>query len=325
MSTFSPDQQNQRHLQALSAGLRDAGMAVLRQTADHRFDLAEGLPEIWPNREMLGLLEADVLPVALASQFAENFDLCRASAQSRQFDFELLDGSRRLQFQAHMHLDGDGILTTICDVTEQRSRETAVASLLREVSHRSKNLLAIVQSVAMQTAVHSGDIQEFLDKFRGRLHALSGTQDLVTDSNWRGTYLHALVAAQMVRIGQVPASRFRITGDNVLLGPNASLHLGLAIHELAANAVQHGAFAPGRAGTARVHARLADGSGQLPDLIVEWHEDGIDPHADLRPPRFGMLVLKRIVPLSVGGEAEYAIADGNCTYSLHVPADQYEA
>lgn len=319
------DQSTQTRLHALSVALAGEGIAVLHQRDGHVFDLAENLPLAWPSQEMLGLKEADILPEDIASRLSEAHDLCRNSGQPGAIDFELSDGFRRYHFAARLMPDASGVTTAITDVTEDRDHDATVSSLLREVSHRSKNLLAIIQSVAMQTAHNSDDIDSFLLKFRGRLHALSGTQDLVTESNWRGAYLQALIASQLGRVSSGALAGTRVTGPDPLLGPNASLHIGLAIHELAANAVFHGTLAEGHAGTVQVLARLTEHNGDSPSLVIEWAEPRASPQGPMRAPRFGTLVLDRIVPLSVGGSAEFLIDDDGVHYRLTIPPDQFEA
>jgi two-component sensor histidine kinase len=325
MPSGPPDQLTQTRLRALSAALHGRGITVLHQDADHRFDLAENLPDVWPQGEMLGRREADIFRPDIAEPFAQAHDLCRSTGEAQVLEFALSNNSRRRHFELRLLPDGDGVTSVITDVSGERSREATMVSLLREVSHRSKNLLAIVQSVAMQTARHSEGIDDFLHKFRGRLHALSSTQDLVTESNWRGTFLHSLVASQLTRIGHAALANLRVTGANPLLGPNASLHVGLAIHELAANAVLHGALAEGKAGNVWVDAHLVERPAASPDLVIEWQETGIDANRARHEPRFGTLVLERIVPLSVGGSAQFSVGADSVNYRLTIPADQFEA
>lgn len=324
MPPHTTDAASPIRLTALSAGLRASGICVLHQDAEHRFDMAENVPPSWAVTDLIGLVETDVFPADVAAVFAEAHDLTGRSGEHQSTSFELGEGLRRRCFEAQMQRDDTGILIIISDVTENRSHEAAVSALLREVSHRSKNLLAIVQSVAMQTAHHTGNVQDFLDKFRGRLHALSSTQDLVTESNWRGTYLHTLITSQLTRVGSSRLGRVRVTGENPLLGPNASLHIGLAIHELGANAALHGALADNKPGQIWVDARIADHPGQEADLVIEWQEAGIDPPDVSAKPRFGTLVLERIVPLSVGGTAQFYIEHDSVRYRLVVPANQFE-
>jgi len=314
---------------ALSLALRHQGICVLHQDAGGRFDLAENLPPVWPAPTLLGRTVDEALPSELAAQFLDAIHTLSETGDQPVFDFELRQGTRRWLFEARLSRDsiqdGRGLTAVITDVTEARNRETAMATLLREVSHRSKNLLAIVQSVAMQTAHHSDGVKDFLDKFRGRLHALSSTQDLVTESNWRGTYFQSLVSAQLSRVGPSVLREMRITGDNPLLTPNASLHIGLALHELAANAVIHGTVAADSAGHIWIDARIDhEQAGEPARLVIEWQEVGMDKSMERKPGRFGTLVLERIVPLSVGGTARYTLEPGRVDYRLTVPADQFE-
>lgn len=324
MLPLEPDGHSLMRLRALSAGMRGQGISLLHQSADHSFDLAENLPDIWPRLDLIGLREAEVFPADIAVQYSDAAEQVRISGAERAFEFTLGEGLRRRVFEARLQADEDGMLAIVVDVTEARARDAAMSALLREVSHRSKNLLAIVQSVAMQTAHHSTTIKVFLDKFRGRLHALSTTQDLVTESNWRGTYLQSLIAAQLTRVGSSRLAQVRITGENPLLGPNASLHIGLAIHELGANAVLHGALADDTPGHIWVDAQVVDLPGKKADLVIEWQEAGIQLGESEQQPRFGTLVMERIVPLSVGGTAQFYIEPDSVRYRLVVPADQFE-
>lgn len=322
MSSATTERHLHMQLRTLSAGLGGRGISVLHQDRNHTYDLAENLPDEWIGHGVIGQREADFLALPLAHRLIEAFDACLKSGQSQRLGFELADPIRRRQFQAQLLPDIDGVITIVTDVTEERSREAAINELLREVSHRSKNLLAIVQSVAMQTARHSTTIQQFLDRFRGRLHALSSTQDLVTESNWRGTHLQSLVTSQLARIGPTALGNTRMTGENPVLGPNAALHIGLAIHELAANAALHGALAHDGAGHIWVDAKLSSDQKQL---IIEWQETGTGPSKGRQPARFGTMVLEHVVPLSVGGEALFSVDADHVSYRLSIPADQFSA
>jgi two-component sensor histidine kinase len=316
-------------LRALSAGLQDKNISILHQTLDLAYDLAENLHPSWPAQSILGKSDIDLLPEALADQLSTAKTLVLSSGETNTIEVELRDGASRKLFEVRVSPDRDargiifGLFTILTDVTELRGRELALTNLLREVSHRSKNLLAIVQSVAMQTAHHSDSIDSFLQKFRGRLHALSSTQDLVTESNWRGTLFQSLVTAQLARVGQTSLEAIRITGDNPMLGPNSALHIGLAIHELATNAVLHGALSGGDDHGAIWISAAVEASADPAQLIVEWRESGL-PRSAASAPRFGTMVLERIVPLSVGGTATYDVKPDTVSYRLTVPADQFE-
>lgn len=215
------------------------------------------------------------------------------------------------------------LITIVLDRTEDRRRERLLRALLREVSHRSKNLLAIIQSIASQTARYSGTLEMFLGKFRGRLHALSQSQDLVTDSSWRGAYFRDLLAQQVERY--VPDNRdlVRAVGDDILLTPNASLHIGLALHELIVNAVSHGDFVARRR-PIEVRCTRVDGE-KGPEIRIQWKEpldktDGESLEAS-RAARFGSTVLERVVPSSVNGTAAHTLEAGEVRYELRFPLE----
>jgi two-component sensor histidine kinase len=311
-------------LRSMARGLKDRNVAVLHQSPDSLYDLAENLPPAWPAGTLIGRSDAEALPSELAAILTvAKTEAARHGAATVEVELGG-NGSRRiLEIEVASDVDGDGrnagFILIVADITEIRERELALTSLMREVSHRSKNLLAIVQAVAMQTANHTDSTTDFLEKFRGRLRALAGTQDLVTESNWRGTNFRELANTQLSRLGQPMLDAITVDGLNPLLGPNAALHVGLAIHELATNALLHGAFADGRQGHVRLTAQKPDGGDML---AIEWRETRPDGDAGSAPPHFGTLVLERIVPLAVHGVADYDVGTTEVIYRLEAPVDQ---
>jgi two-component sensor histidine kinase len=326
------DQTAAMRLRALAVGLRQRNFSILRQNLDLTYNLAENLPGAWPAQSPIGKTDAETLSEEINSTLHAAKTKVLTTGSPETVEVEIRANDLRHIFEARITADVDdktgkiiGLVTVLSDVSDLRERDLAVTNLLREVSHRSKNLLAIVQSVAMQTAHHSDGINDFLLKFRGRLHAISSAQDLVTESNWRGTQFRSLVNALFARLGQTSISALTIKGDNPTLGPNAVLHIGLAIHELATNALLHGALCDGNAGKILVSAHVNRNSDRPEALIIDWRESGLAKREVASPPRFGSLVLKRIVPLSVGGTASFEIDDEEVRYHLEVPASQFES
>ena len=123
------------------------------------------------------------------------------------------------------------VLTTLIDMTKERQRERLLKTLLREVSHRSKNILAIVLGLASQTQRQTEALPDFLKIFRGKIYSLSASQDLITESNWRGAHLFELARLQAEKYG-FASNCFAFSGDDIMLDPNEALHIGLAFHEL---------------------------------------------------------------------------------------------
>lgn len=216
-----------------------------------------------------------------------------------------------------------GVLSVISEITESRHREKVLKSLLRELSHRSKNLLAIIQGIATQTARHTLSVDNFLIKFRGRLQSLSNSQDLITDSSWRGAYLFELAEKQFAPYWPDAGVPMPIYGINAHLTPNAAVHLGLALHELIVNSASHGAISAGET-SITLNCREAELDGKRA-IEVAWSERFYtsEDH-EFEDNSFSRTVLERVVPTSMNGRADFTIGDGNIGYRLTIPETEYE-
>ena len=216
-----------------------------------------------------------------------------------------------------------GVLSVISEITESRHREKVLKSLLRELSHRSKNLLAIIQGIATQTARHTLSVDNFLIKFRGRLQSLSNSQDLITDSSWRGAYLFELAEKQFAPYWPDAGVPMPIYGINAHLTPNAAVHLGLALHELIVNSASHGAISAG-ATSITLNCREAELDGKKA-IEVAWSERVHAPgNHEFEDNSFSRTVLERVVPTSMNGRADFAMGDGSIGYRLTIPETEYE-
>lgn len=308
-------------IRALRRALAQRHVSVQHQSADFDYTLSENLPHNWQ------------APEDMAPEAAERIRMIGSAAlqgsSTATTQIERYDGGVRSIHEVTCLPDRaedgtiEGIVTIIADVTEAREREMALVSLMREVSHRSKNLLAIVLSIAAQTANHAGGIEDFLMKFRGRVEALASTQDLVVESDWSGTTFHSLVLAQLARDGVGASGGVRLRGDNPTLGPNAAMHVGLAIHELITNARLYGALSSGEPGDIRVVARLEHVNGSDLQLVIDWLESLPPEHPEPAPAHFGTAVLRQVVPRALDGQAEFDIGKDRVRYRLVVPGDQF--
>ena len=178
---------------------------------------------------------------------------------------------------------------TTTDIDEQKLREGNIRDLMAEVNHRSRNLLAVAQAIARCGVANAITVQEFQERYSERLLGLAASQDLLTDRNWRGVPLESLARAQTARCRE---KRLTIGGPEVLLSPNATQTLGLALRELCDNALKHGAFL-----TAGGEVSLTwqiDAGGDEPKLEMIWQERGgpsVDPGATSG---FGRVIIERL-------------------------------
>lgn len=304
---------------AVIRALGHAGIIVFHQGDDLRVSWARNVPPGWSGGDIIGRTDHEFLPAA-AEKLVERKRLVLASGVSETMEFR--DGSGDAARWYDVWIDADpgadgeigGVVTTMVEVTERKRREQTLRTLLREVSHRSKNLLAIIQSIATQTGRHAATVEAFLNRFRGRLQSLASSQDLVTSSNWRGAMLSELVEGQLARYRADGDEGVVFNGDDVHLDPNAAMHIGLALHELVVNSMSHGALSrPG--GRAEVVSRVDDGGG----LVLQWLED-TEADGLGGPKRFGSAALERVVPRSLDGSAALSVENGRLVYRLEIPA-----
>jgi PAS domain S-box-containing protein len=209
------------------------------------------------------------------------------------------------------------ILGTARDITPRKLREQHVRVLMRELVHRSKNLLAVVQSIARQTALGAPSVEDFQHKFSARLQALSMAHDLLVSQDWRGASMHDLVRLQMaycldIAQGDI-GDHARIDGPVIMLKPEAAQNIGLALHELATNALAYGALSCPN-GRVEVTWRVEDGK-----LQVVWRENGGPCVAAPTCEGFGHKVVKRLVALALDGEATVAFPEEGFVWTLSIP------
>lgn len=208
----------------------------------------------------------------------------------------------------------------VAEVEERRLAEDRQRLLLNELNHRVKNTLASVQSIARQSLQNTDSIEAFRAAFEARLMALSKTHNLLTAQNWHGASLLDILAAELRPHGggrQGGGARFTVTGDqDVKLKPKAAVALGMAVHELATNALKYGALSVPD-GHVALHLHL---QGREPDrrLIIEWIESGGPEVAPPARKGFGSRLLERGLAGELAGRVrlDYHPAGLSCRMEL---------
>lgn len=189
------------------------------------------------------------------------------------------------------------------ELAAERARtEARRALLIGELNHRVKNTLAVVQSLAAQTSRGAPDLPSFATAFQARLLALARAHDLLTRRDWEGASMDAVVRAAVESCGPGRVE-FRGGGaPGVLLSPAQALTLALALHELATNALRHGALStPG----GRVAVSCGPDPAERGAQRLEWAERN-GPPIPAPPGRkgFGLRLLERGLAGQAGMEAE---------------------
>jgi len=175
---------------------------------------------------------------------------------------------------------------------EDDRRETLVS----ELDHRIKNVLAAVQSLALQSARRAVSLDGFLKTFTGRLKAMASAHQLLTATRWRGADMRNIAAAEL---GGLAPGQTRWEGPDLLLTPKAAGALSLALHELATNAIKFGALSV-EAGRVDIRWRERAGGG----LQLEW----IESNGPLVPTPtrtgFGSTLLEKVTGRELGGSVK---------------------
>jgi PAS domain S-box-containing protein len=228
-----------------------------------------------------------------AAQVVANDRKVIESGQSMQFEEQFTTplGVRTLLSTKSPLLDELGkIIGTIgvsTDITDRQNRAKHVEFIMRELSHRSKNLLAIIQSVARQSIMQSSSLEEFEEHFTGRLGSLASLHDLLIQEDWRGASFRAIAETQ---IGPFAGERVSLNGPELLLRPDIAQVISMVFHELSTNASKYGSLS-NQTGTVAVTWGPVAGKDAL---FIRWQETG--GPAVQKPTRkgFGSIVLERI-------------------------------
>jgi two-component sensor histidine kinase len=190
---------------------------------------------------------------------------------------------------------------------------------MRELTHRSKNLLAVIQAMARQSKVGSSTVDEFEARFSARLQALAASHDLLVKRDWHGVAVDDLVKSQLGHYLDEHTSQIVVDGPPIVVSPEAAQNIGLAIHELSTNAAKYGALSipNGRILVRWELAALSDGG--MP-LRVTWTESGGPPVEAPARTGFGRAVIEQIAPRALQGEARLEFTPQGVHWTLEIPS-----
>jgi PAS domain S-box-containing protein len=196
-------------------------------------------------------------------------------------------------------VDGAGNVVRISgvtvDVTERKEAEERQVLLAREVDHRARNALAIIQSIIRLTRAKTVD--DYVATVEGRIKALALAHTLLSDSRWHGADLGTLVAEEFApyRTG----NKIELKGPNVSLSPATAQGIALALHELATNAAKHGALSSLKGRVSLTWQLQSD------ILTLHWGENGGPPIKTPSARSFGLKVIKASIEQQLGGKATF--------------------
>lgn len=194
--------------------------------------------------------------------------------------------------------------------------ETAIARqelLAREVDHRARNALAVIQSIVALTPADDG--QRFAQAIKGRIRAMATAHNLLSESRWRGADLLNLMQDELAPYDQ--GGRISVQGAAVSIAPTVAQNLALALHELATNAAKYGALSHPK-GRLSVSWRLDDA-----EMHIAWEEECVTPIAKPTRKGFGSKVIEASVKSQLGGQIERTWRESGLACRLRLPTSHF--
>jgi len=209
--------------------------------------------------------------------------------------------------------ESGGVLMSFVDVTPLAEANVRHKAMIGELNHRVRNMLAVVSAMASQT-LQSANTYGSLDNFLDRLHSMAHTYKLLTETDWSYMSLGELLRAELSVIGG--SNRYTLNGPAVQLVPREALALGMVMHELATNALKHGALSNGK-GIVEVTWSLAE--QPVKAIKIRWEEKGGPFVASPKHRGFGSTLIERQLAYELDGESQLEFLPDGLVALLKVP------
>jgi len=247
-------------------------------------------------------------------------DICSESfAPSQRETVQITKSGKRIDVAISVATFGDadvpeGIAIIARDMSDRNKAQDHIKFLLKESSHRSKNLLSVIQVIASQTARAADTVDQFQSRFGQRLRSMALSHDLLVNEDWKRASLLDLVHLQL-RPFAAPGLQLKVEGFAVYISPEAAQHIGLALHELATNASKYGAWSV-PSGEISVNWKILRGG----DLQLSWRERN-GPRVE--PPShkgFGSLLTEDVIAQALDAKVAMSFAPDGLAWTIEVPA-----
>jgi len=212
--------------------------------------------------------------------------------------------------------DNVGSIVTLTDMTERKRAEEQLTTMVAELNHRVKNILAIVQSVAAQTVRSSGSLENFADAFTGRLKALAIAHDILTHTRWIGIGLSELLTAVLAPYRSADGTRVSLAGPAILLPARTVVPLSMVLHEMATNAVKYGALST-RRGNIDISWRVSGFIDKSIELI--WQERGGPELKAGAAAGFGTRLIDRVISHDLDGTTKVDFDPAGVRWTIAFP------
>ena len=305
------------------SALTNSPITVFEQDDQLRYTWTYNLPRVLEAVSIVGGTEADFMDPASASavQAVKRAALTTGERQRAELQIEINGQSSwfDLQVQPMVLRDGrPGLVASSIDISLLKQHQGHMQLVMRELNHRSKNLLTIVQSIARQSAVGLDVPKAFLNRLGDRLLALASSHDVLVEQNWLGADLRSVIVGQLHPHLQADAPRVRLDGEPFELSPNIAHYVGMAMHELGANAAKYGALS-NETGSVDISWSVRPDEEGVSRLHIVWREMGGPAPTETGRMGFGRIILETLTPRALRGEARLEFHPEGVTWTLTAP------
>jgi PAS domain S-box-containing protein len=314
-------------LQRYEIALRGSHVTLFTQDRDLRFTSISNPLFGREVEEIVGRTNADILPAESREQFGALMRAALASGRGQGGEVSVKEADKTRWYDLHVEPLPEekgsivGVTCALFDITDRKTSEGHLRLLMRELTHRSKNLLAVIQSMARQTARHAGTIDDFLETFGDRLQALATSHDLLVQEGWYGASLQDLTRRQLAKYLDGAVDRVMLSGPAVHLKPAAAQSFGLALHELAMNAERFGALSVPQGRVEIIWRRLSSTEASDKEGVeIVWAEHG-GPDVTAPSSRgFGSLVVEKNLSRALDAEVALTFEPTGVRCRMLIPA-----
>ena len=212
-----------------------------------------------------------------------------------------------------------GLTGMVMDITERRSREIKFEAMAHELVHRSQNLVTVIAAMTRSMSGTSHSLAEFEHRLTSRLQAISSSIEVIIKEDWQGASVKALMKAQAAMLDPAILDHISLPDLDTIAPPQCAEVLGNAIHELAQNALQHGALSLAHGKVTVDWWVETDLFGKSSFLFIWQEDDGTFEIPVLNEKRFGLKMLESTIPQLLGGFAELSPQAGGIKWRMRCP------
>ncbi|MBX3500206.1 MAG: PAS domain-containing protein [Alphaproteobacteria bacterium] len=311
-------------LDRFNVALRGADIVVFAQDRQRRLTwISESATH--RGQELLGRRDEELLPAGWSDEAIALKERAMKTGHAQEAELKIgVDEEARyfrLRIEPVRDLHGDtvGLLGVSADITSLKQSEQRNAFLVRELAHRSKNLLSVVQAIATETVRSGEDPAELGERLAQRIASLATLQDIAVAGARGGVGLRPLVEAQLKPFVDTSGGRVTIEGPDLRVKPEVSNILGMALHELATNAAKYGALSVPE-GRLSIAWRLEGTDGDDRHFHFSWRESDGPPVTPPTRRGFGRKLTGRITAASLKADINLDFPPEGVTWLVDAPA-----